>query len=278
MTDQELLAEYPLPVSFPKLQGEHYMLIWWTYSESNNIIMARTPEQLIELWRILLNSRDGNRAHAAPRRVYKIDIVSPPKSFQRSYAKEARRGELIHFVHWLSSKLDLLDELPSGFSKCPKCAPPEKLASYQQHEKNAHSDCSNCRDGYVFDLEEQHQRLKAKYRMEQRRAARVGKPSRSSVAPLKKKGKALFMVTDAFGEGQDGTMVSQVTSGRDCFLEKIKFFCHAEELKMPEEILSLRKKTDLKLEKSYRLREKEIDAERAEEGRKLRLQAKELFT
>ena len=283
MTDQELIDRHPLRVQFPSLSGEYYLLVWWTHNDQHHVAVARTPEKVEMMFRRMLTSEgryDGriDWQEAEPRRFYRVNIVAPSQEMRLRFARAQQEHEVRSFGDWIVSSMRILEDadepLPSGVKKCPKFKLP---ADYEggkpdRWTRDRHYDCINCRETFVFNVEDFYPRMRETWLKERGYHERV--EGGESKAPEALPGQKLYEVRDAHGHHSDGTVVGEVLPDQEYF-DRIKFFCHAEELPLPEEMVQLRAKMDAQWENTKKRREAEHEAnmDRAEKEAVAKLKA-----
>lgn len=269
-----LLEQHPLPVKFPTLTGRYFMLVWWSHNEQHHVIVGRTRKGVIDTYLTIIRQRKHDRLSewndAEPRRFYEIEIVSPTRAMRVAYAKNQHRFEFEAFRSWLSTTADQLKpEMIPGVSPCPGYAGKEDEGDPWMVE--THYDCKNCERGYTADWEQMYLKLREKYLPHSYHSRGAAK---ASVARLPRKGEKVFTVQDRHGHHSDGTIVQEVPKKHGGWFQEVKFFCHATELPLPEEVVAGRRAEDDYWEKVRKGREEEDrrlqDARESEHRRKVR--------
>jgi hypothetical protein len=265
-SDHQLIIDYPLTVQFPDLDGPYLLLNWWCYDEQNHVTVARTEEQIIQIFKRLLE--DDQYSDAKPVAIWSIDIVRPPDEMLLRIAKLRRSQEIDSFGHWISRSLLVLEEagrpLPKGFTKCSVYEPNEDGDVTDDFMRERHYNCRSCVDGYCFDSKQLYTKARDDYRIFQDTAGRRGyirgRP-RASTAGLANPDRPLFQVVDRHGDHSDGSCVERINKYSDSYFQDVKFFCHATKLKMPAPLLKMRADLDVQLEALHASRAAESKAE-----------------
>jgi hypothetical protein len=262
----DLLKDYPLVVQFPKLQGQYLMLNWWSHEEQNHVSLAKTEQQIIQIYQRLLD--DKSYYGAEPVNLYRINIVAPPLWLQLRCARRKMRSERRNFGQWLGDSLrEMEPSIPAGFTRCSEYRPDERQgydSSDASDEWNStrHWGCRNCHNGYRFPIPLSQLFLKKRdiwlkiissdIALGLRRAS-----AGPSQAPMADPLKPLYAVQNRHGHHQDGTFLLEVGRPEDSGIhDDVKFFCHADQLPMIPELPKMLKDRDDAWEK-------ERDANRA---------------
>jgi len=266
---EELLKKYPLPVKFPGLAGKHLLLVWWTHNEQNRALVTKSVAAMDKAFQAYLDS--DRYSEAEPRRLYEVDIVSPPLKLQQKYARAKQEREKEIFGNWVGETCAGFDHdvkkwkkdpvpLPPGVTRCNEYRPdPEYFRGREVEEwdQERHSECLNqCWTGFCFDLERLYAEKRDKF-LALSWLSEVGLrfPSR---APLAKPGRKLYELELSSGHHNDGNqlrLVKDVT-----YFDNTLFFCHAKELKVPQRYLDARKALDDKWKAEGDARQAEIRA------------------
>lgn len=277
--EEQLMKEFPLAVGHPSLSGPYLMLNWWCHDEQNHLSVAKTEDQLVEIFERVLG--DQRSDDAKPVAVWAIEIVKPPRWLELRAAKLQQKNEIEAFRDWIAHNAILLEEetgkLPEKTSRCAKYVPPDDGGDWLKDEWNTkyHSRCANCTQAIAFKLEDFYPRLKEEYRSQMAPYGRRLKfASRAKVADPKKK---LYEARTVHGHHQDGAGLVEVKKNDSGFFQELLFFCHAEKLPMPQRLLDLAAERDAKWEKAKAKRSAELKAERASNTVKALQQAIRIF-
>lgn len=284
MTEAELIKRHPLKVQFPGLWGRGYVLVWWNHSEQHHVIFAKTTDQVEHVYRTMLEkpTRSIDWSDAEPRRFYAVEVRSPTYEMRLSHAKRQQEAEESWFYDWVASGLkglaDAGEPLPSYVARCVEYKLPEDYHTEEDEwMREEHYDCVNCKRGLVFKMQDFYPRLRETWVQE--RGYEMGEKGGPSKAPEAMESNPLFTVQDRHGHHSDGTVLDQVkkVDGEFWFSNEIKFFCHAQELPVPESIKQLRLKLDQEWEDQKKRREEEHEVQMQNSEKKALGRLKEIF-
>lgn len=276
--EEQLMKEFPLAVGHPSLSGPYLMLNWWCHDEQNHLSVAKTEDQLVEIFERVLG--DQRSDDAKPVAVWAIEIVKPPRWLELRAAKLQKKHEIEAFRAWIArNAIVLLEEtgkLPAKTRRCIAYTPPKDGGDYtDEWSTKHHTGCKNCQDTVVFKLKDFYPLLREEYRQQMAPYGRSLKfASRAKVADPKKK---LYEVRTIHGHHEDGAGLVEVKKTDSGFFQTPLFFCHAEKLPMPQRLLDLAAKRDAKWAAREERRKEEFRLERAKNTVKALQQAERIF-
>lgn len=241
---KSITDEFPLQVLFPNA-GDVYLLQWYEYNEGNNVIVARSIENAV----LMFKHAEERHTGIKPVKFFKATIVSPSDSMKVFYAAKKYNDAMMSFKYMIDSVVgDYMEEFkepPPGYARCPEYKPdPERVSTPEDLEYNSpgHGYCltKDCVGGAIIRNVEAlfwpyHDRKKAE---DAARKAKRPKHARSFDAQPSKaappvEGKALYVADANFGHHSKGLSLEPFDG--ECGPE-VSFFFQGEELPIPEPI------------------------------------------
>lgn len=234
---KSITDEFPLQVLFPHA-GDVYLLQWYEYNEGNNVIVARSIENAV----LMFKHAEARHTGIKPVKFFKATIVSPSDEMKVFYAAKKYTDAVQNFKYMIQSVVgDYMEEFkepPPGFARCPEYKPdPERITTADDSEyyKDSHGYCltKDCVGGAIVPNVEAlfwpyHDRKKAK-----RPKSARSYDAQPSTAPPPVAGKPLYVADANFGHHSKGLSLEPFDG--ECGPE-VGFFFQGEELPIPEAI------------------------------------------
>lgn len=139
--------------------GFRIVVPWYTYNEGTHVVIARTVDQALGMFRSLVEmSEASRRVHGLPEvaTAYAGTLVYPPAAYFEAFTVQRVKQDVDAFRHWVNSLFDTLVAsklpLPTGVSACTKgeVLGEDSRDTYSYHEE----DCACGGNKYVgYDYE-----------------------------------------------------------------------------------------------------------------------------
>lgn len=219
---RDLLAEFPIRVSFP-LAGKYQLLEWWSEDEQKHVVMGRTLEGLVAVWKHILVSKD-----AKPTGYYTAELVAPPLALRQLHAERCLEKELLDFKDWVGV---ILYEYVEG-SKEAASLPLQKCPDANE---DYHS-CEKCFMGSIIvghTLQSFYEAKRVQFLKHYRREDE----GVVSKAPELASGQPLFAVVYAPGHHSSGTYIHPIENYNNFWVNDVLLFFTGAEEKVPSAII-----------------------------------------
>ncbi len=142
-----MIQDHPLKVYYPH-GGKHFIAIWWTHDEQNQIVVAKSMSALEKTLNIAIQKNYDFEI----KEMFEIDIVSPPDSLCALAKKKARENEVQSFFQRVVFEIKDLNEnniqIPEIFGICNRWKSNRKGLLKKDDPK--HFECKNCNDGILL--------------------------------------------------------------------------------------------------------------------------------
>lgn len=278
-TDKQLIADYPLVVGFPRLEGKYLLLNWHCHDIQNSIAVAKDAKGLVACFETAID-REWD---AQPVAVWEIEIVAPPLALQLKAANLNRKHEIASFGGWLVRSALTLEEadgkLPTGMRHCALYKPKPEEEGGDEFCREHHIGCRNCTDGVVFKLKDFYPKLRQKYRNDTPayHAGYMSGAKIASQAPLADPARKLFEAFDQHGHHSEGSNLREVKKTDTGYFHEPKFFCHAVKMEMPAGLVLVREAMDRKIAQREEERSAQYKADQVKDQNEAATRARKLF-
>lgn len=136
-----MITGHPLKVYFPH-GGKHFIAVWWTHDEQNQIVVAKSMPALEKTLNIAISKNSDFEI----KEILEVDIVSPPDELCEVAKKEARKRLVNEFFQTITYYIDDMIEnkiqIPEIFKICDKWKSTRKDTN-KKNDPN-HYECGNC--------------------------------------------------------------------------------------------------------------------------------------
>lgn len=136
-----MIQDHPLKVFYP-YGGRHFIAVWWTHDEQNQIVVAKSLNALDKT----LNIAIENNSDIELKEMWEVEIVAPPDKLCQIAKAEARKIEVNDFfrsiVGYLNELLENEIPIPEMFKVCDRWEN-DDLSMKEENDEH-HWNCKNC--------------------------------------------------------------------------------------------------------------------------------------
>lgn len=265
---------YPL---IPKLHytGERTLLLWHTHNRQNQVIVASSINNAIDLWKIAL---EKNGEEATAKEMWQVKIVLPSEKVCEEYSRQRYENELMNFKISTADKLkryiEKTDKAISGIELCDNYDPSDERndnPTADEYDKEYHDYCKGCYMRVKLLNTTWKDLFEAQYDM---KAQKVEVGFKGEVANENEQ----LYICRLDNWHSRGIMIEDINqdtsfSSNDRFL----FFFHGQQIEMPAEVKQLRDEVVAKKKEQEKVRKEQWDMERKDQQDKEFVEIEKMF-